>query len=187
MDYILLIAVLASMIVLGMVIAVGNERQRNAIEEVRKEIEDWATQFVYIKREEMQSSIDIQAPDKWFERILSRLLGQPVLVEAIDKFQQDQIYAVALDASGGGRFLVTPVSPKEFIQAVSPKKKQGSTLTGYQVNPLGEKPHKKAVYTLSVLNQGMFFDLEAQKVWNRIFDTNFEFDKLYVFDLRSES
>lgn len=184
MDYILLIAVLASMIVLGMVISVGNERQRKAIEEVRKEIEDWATQFVYIKRQEMQSSIKIQEPDKWFEHILSRLLGQYVAIEAMDKYQKEQILAVLLDASGGGRFLVTPVAPKEFIQAAAPKKKKNAALSGYQVNLLGEKPHKVPVYTLSVLNQGMLFDLEAQKVWKALFDTEFEFDKLYVFDLR---
>ena len=185
MDYILLIAVLASMIVLGLVISVGNERQRKAIEEVRKEIEDWATQFVYIKRQEMQSSIQIDQPDQWFERILSRLLGQHIRIEALDRYQQDQILAVTLDASGGARFLLTPVSPKEFIQAVAPKKKNGK-LAGYQVNILGNNPQKVPVYTLSVLNQGMLFDLEAQKVWKTLFDTEFEFDKLYVFDLRPQ-
>lgn len=183
MDYVLLIAVLASMIVLGLVISVGNERQRRAIEEVRREIEDWATQFVYIKRREFESSINVGEPDKWFERVLSRFLGQDVRIHALDKYQQENVLAVVLDAVGGGRFVVTSVSPKEFIKMVAPSKKK-ETLSGYQVNVLGDKPHKVPFYTLSVLNQDIFFDLEAQKVWKTLFGVEYEFDRVYVFDLR---
>lgn len=180
MEYVLFIAILVTLVVLGVVITIGNEKQRRAIEEVRKQIEDWASEDIRIRREKIAREIKVDDPLQWVSRVASSTFGYSVKVEEMERYENGGVARALVCQAGNTRLVLTPVAPKEFVSLVAPKKSKDK-LSGYHVSILGSKPAKVPVYELSVLNQGMFFDLEAQKVWEQSFGEPLKFSRLYMF------
>jgi hypothetical protein len=48
---------------------------------------------------------------------------------------------------------------------------------------LGDHPKRLPVYELSVVNAGLFFDLEASQVWNQTTGQNLVTDHLWMYEV----
>jgi hypothetical protein len=165
MEILLTVILLSSLLTLGLLIASGNERQRKAIDRLRAQAESWAEQDIKIKREKLAREIDVPDARAWLESIATAALGRPQKLVSLAAWQQGDLFALVADCQDGRRLVFSPVPRNILLSAVEKKK---SVLAGVGDRLLGGKPAKASFYELSVVNGGMFFDIEANKVWQEV-------------------
>lgn len=161
-----LVAVVA-IVMLGALISIGNNRQRKALDAIRQQIEGWASQDILLKREKLAR--EIHAPDAipWFARIAANATGVSRTITGLTPFSKNGATAVVAACNNGQKLVFTPIQHDEFVRIVTPGKGRG-ILAGADTSILGVNPKKASHYELSVLNSGMFFDIEAAKVWQAV-------------------
>ncbi len=182
MDAMLTFFVLIGIIALGMIISIGNERQRRALDEIRKQIEGWAAEDIRMKRAKAVGEIHVSDPKHWIASTASRIFGALVPVEDVSVWEHNNVKALV--ATSDGRTLVlTPVPPERFIPANQVDGKKHNRLTGPVVTILGKNPRKVPVYECSVLTHGAFFDLEARSLWQNLTGESLELDRMWLYDV----
>jgi hypothetical protein len=75
MEILLTGVLLAALLFLGLLISTGNERQRKAIDELRKQVESWTEQDIKIKREKLAREINVPDALGWLEKVSASALG----------------------------------------------------------------------------------------------------------------
>lgn len=171
MEIILAVVVAAAVIFFGALISAGNERQRKAIDGLREQIVLWVMQDLRIKREKLAREVQVDDPLGWFNQIAARISGTNFglrLVEA--EANAGVLIFVAED--GLSRVIFSATSPRE-IRRLKREKKGG--LSKYaNDNPLFSLHAHDSAYEISVLNGGVFFDLELSKAWRAITGVNLQ-------------
>ena len=166
MDIFLAVCVLLAVLLLGLLISTGNERQRRAIDGLREQAEAWAEQDIRIKREKLAREIVVPEPSTWLEQAAAAALGSAPKMAAITPWQKDGLSALVGLCSDGRSLVFTPV-PRERLLKVLKTKRRGA-LTRLDNAILGPNPQRVPYTELSVVTNGMFFDIEAAQVWQAL-------------------
>jgi len=166
MELLIGTSVLLAVLLLGALISSANERQRKAIDGLRLQVEAWAEQDIRIKREKLARQIAVGEPLAWLEKTAAAALGQAPKILSTTLWQKDGLSAIVALREDGGRLVFTPAPRERFLKAVQLKGR--GVLTQAETSLLGDKPKQVASYDLSVVTSGMFFDIEAEQVWQTI-------------------
>lgn len=183
MDVLLAFIVVIAVMALGMIISIGNERQRRALDEIRKQIEGWAAEDIRLKRAKAAREIRVDDPKAWFSDNASKIFGSTIAVEDISVWQNGEAKAVITPVTLNRSLVWTPVPPEIFVRAAQPNGK--NRLDGNSIAVLGKNPRKAPHYECSVLTHGPYFDLEARAVWEQITGEKIDFDRMWLYDVRS--
>ena len=183
MESIFAVVVVIAIIALGAIISVGNERQRKALEGIRKEIEGWTVEDLRMKRAQAACEIVVENPQEWLERTAAHVFGANPEMGRPEVWRSDGVSAITAPASGGRTLVFTPVPANRFVKAA--KARSSSRLTGATVAILGKNPRRVPVSECSILSHGSFFDLEATQVWQKLTGEDLAVDRLWLFEVQS--
>lgn len=181
MEIILTLSVLIALIALGTTISMGNERQRQAIQTVREQLQAWTEQDIRLKREKLAREVNVAAPVLWLEENAGRVLGSFPRIQSVETWSKDEITALIAVCQDGNRLVFTPVERLSFLAAV---RQSNSRLSRANPGPLGEHPEKVQVKELSIVHCGMFFDLEAQQAWTQLTKQRLAGDRLWMYHVQ---
>jgi hypothetical protein len=174
LETILLDAVVAMVIIspvvilIGLVISIGNERQRKELARIRTIADQWAVEDLRMKRAKLAREISITDPKEWCNDLVARVLQwnpESGVEAALTKPD-----ALVMYSSKQGRVLaISPVSPEvaqQFTKRATKMDQQTASLSAS--NPLFPYPRNANVTELSPLNAGVMFDLEIEEVWKQL-------------------
>jgi len=174
LETILLDAVVAMLIispvvlVIGLVISVGNERQRKELARIRTIADQWAVGDLRMKRANLGQNINIQDPKAWCNDLVARVLQwNPESGVEVALTKPDAL--VMYSAKQSRVLAISPVSPEiaqQFTKRASKDEQQTASLAAS--NPLFPYPRKANVTEISPLNAGVTFDLEMEDVWKKV-------------------
>mgnify|MGYP006971734978 CR=1 FL=1 len=179
-DYLLALTVLIALIVFGALISVGNERQRKAIDSISQQTQAWAIEDLRLKRGLVEINISIDNPIAWLNTVASRVLGRRT------QFSVPEIapnpFAVSFVDEDTGKTLVFSLLAPKALRALSREKRSELTDRTNQ-HPL--IPWRKGITTLemTMLNAGIFFDLELPIAWQAITKEQTNSEHLWVYIL----
>ena len=166
MEYLIGTSVLLAVLLLGALISSANERQRKAIDGLREQVEAWAEQDIRLKHEKLARQIVVPEPLAWLEKTAAQVLGSaPELVTAAP-WRKENLTAIIAICKDGRRLIFTPLPRERFLKEIQLKGR--GVLAQAETGLLGDKPKKTSHFDLSVLTSGMFFDIEADQVWQAI-------------------
>ena len=162
MEIILIIVISLSTIFFGALISLGNERQRKAIDDLRDQTLLWAMMDLKLKREKLAREIRIDDPLAWFGRVISKATGKNLQLQFSGSFE-DSMSLIFESEDLREKFVVSPVQPSDLRRMKRRKVGRLSSISGG--NPMSNLSRNSMHFELSVLNCGMFFDLELQEAW----------------------
>jgi hypothetical protein len=180
MEILLTGVLLTALLFLGLLISMGNERQRKAIDGLRKQVESWTEQDIKIKREKLSRQITVPDTLNWLESVSTAALGQPPRLLSVSPWQKDNLSAMIAVCQDGRRLVFTPVPRKRLLAALKEKK---SVLAGVSGTLLGDKPPKAPFWELSVVSSSMFFDIEAGQVWQSVISSPLPGGRLTMYEV----
>ena len=165
MEIILAIVVITAVILFGALISLGNERQRKAIDGLREQVVFWAIQDLRMKREEIAREIKIDDPMDWFNQIAEKISGMVLSLRFVEEIE-DLGILIFTSEDGNSHVVFSSASPGEKRSMKHGKNNRLSKYTN--ANPLLSLLPRAAVYEISVLNGGVFFDMELPKAWKAL-------------------
>lgn len=165
MEIILAIIVSSAVIFFGALTSIGNERQRKAIDGLHEQFVLWAIQDLKIKREHLARTTQIPDPLVWLNQVASKVCGYSVNLSVIEKATNPNVL-VCLNEDNNGKFVFAMIPPNE-IQAIQ-RARHNRVFRFSDTNPLLSLPKNSSAYKCSVLNIGVFFDLELAIVWRKL-------------------
>lgn len=165
MEIILTLSVLIALVALGVTISLGNERQRQAIQTVREQLQAWTEQDIRLKREKLAREISVPDAKNWLQENAARVLGKQLPVISVEHWNKGGNTALVAICQDGTRLIFTPLQRNLFLEALQ---RPDSRISKADPGPLGSQPKKVPFYELSIVNAGMFFDLEAQQAWREL-------------------
>ncbi len=181
LEVVLAVSVLAAVVVVGVLISIGNERQRKAIEQLRDDVRNWALGDLEIKRETASRDIQIIDPLKWLNDTARKATGEAWELRSIAKVL-DNPEAIVVTASDGGYLMFSPVQPdqvKKLLKSPPRRTKTGPLPSEFRMATRGRT--KMETYELSALNAGIFFDLEADRVWQMVANRPLNSNRLWLY------
>jgi len=185
LEIILSFIVLAAVIMLGALTWIGNERQNKSLEELRMDVRQWALGDLEIKREKAAREINIMDPISWLDDMVRRAMGTSPHIRDIASVLQKPDAIVTI--SENGRYLVfSPVRPdqmRKIIHKLDRSRKIRDTSPLRPMKQLGKRRSKVGAYELSALNAGIFFDVEADKVWKMVVKRSLDTNRLWIYDI----
>lgn len=165
MEILLAIVVAVAVIFFGALISIGNERQRRAIDGLREQVGLWAVQDLKIKREHLARTVQVPDPLGWLNKIISKACGYDLKLQVLEIFEEPQSL-VCISSINNLRVILSPISPEEIRQIKSKRQNRLSQFTDQ--NPLLFISRKAITRELSVLNSGIFFDIESAEAWQNL-------------------
>lgn len=168
MEILLAIVVAAAVIFFGVLISIGNERQRKAIDGLREQVVLWAVQDLKIKREHLIQTVQVPDPLEWLNKTASKVCGYDLKLQVLDFFEEPQSLVCA-SSDGSATAIFSPLSPAD-IRRLKSKKNNRLTQSKFQ-SPLLSLSKDVNVYELFIFNEGYLFDLELPLVWERLTKT----------------
>ena len=164
MDAVFAILVLGAVIFFGALISAGNERQRKAIDGIREQTALWAMHDLRLKREKLAREVKMDDPVAWLNQVVAKVYGENLDLTVTDIFDNPQ--ALVCTTKDGKKVVFSPASPDDIRRLTAKHKNRLSRSANF--HPLSELPHKVEPFKLSILNAGMFFDLELPIVWELV-------------------
>lgn len=169
MDAVFAILVLGAVIFFGALISAGNERQRKAIDGIREQTALWAMQDLRLKREKLAREVKVDDPVAWLNQVVAKVYGENLGLTMTEVFNNPQ--ALICTAKDGRRVVFSPLTMRE-IKRLSEKHKSRFSKIG-NVHPLLKLSKRSQFLELSLLNSGVFFDLELSIAWKMISGSDF--------------
>ncbi len=183
LDVIFAASVLGAVIFFGALLSVGNERQRKAIDGIREQAAYWAEQDLRLKRARAAREVHVENPSLWLAGVVARVIGESPAFTSLYPWENDGARAMIAVCSDGRRFVMTPLLPRRFIQAIRPKSR--GRLQQAEVGLLGDHPNRVPVHELSIVTVGAFFDLEAAQAWQQVTGAQLKAERMYLFEVPS--
>lgn len=164
MEIMLAIVVTAAVIFFGALLSIGNERQKRAIDQLREQVVSWAVQDLHIKREMLAQEMDMQDPLGWFDHIASKISGRQMRLRLVEAF--DEWGMLVFKSEDGEQDVVfSRISPGDLRRMLRERK---GRLSGLENNPLSALPRHVISREITLLNGGVFFDLELPLAWKAL-------------------
>jgi len=165
MEILLAIMVGAAVIIFGALISIGNERQRRAIDGLREQVIHWAVQDLKIKREQFALKVQVSDPLNWLNSKVSRVFGRDLKLQVVETFEEPPSIS-CISGDDGLKVILSLFSPSDIRRF---RKNNRSRLSQFTVShPLFSLPRGVVVHEMSVLNDGMMFDVELNLVWKAL-------------------
>ncbi len=179
-ETILAIAILISLVVLGGLISIGNERQRKAIDKISKNAQAWAIEDLRLKRGQIEGSISIEDPVAWLSTAASRVLDRQLQLSLIEVLDNPAAIS-CVDNTSGETLLFSLLSPKE-LRSLSREKRSELSKRGAH-HPL--LPWRKEIefVEMNILNAGIRFDLELPVMWQEVMKEKLDKGQLWGYIL----
>ena len=181
MEFLIGTFVLLAVVLLGGLISISNDRQRKAIDGLREQVEAWAEQDIRIKREKLARQISVPEPLVWLEKIATAALGSAPKLVTATPWQENGLGAIVGLCQDGRSLVFTPVPRERLLKAL--KVKSRGALNGVQSALLGNDPKRTPNSELSVVTNGMFFDIEAAQVWQAILGETQPISRLTMYEV----
>ena len=181
-ETILAITILFSLVILGGLISIGNERQRKAIDRISTHAEAWAIEDLRLKRGQIEGSISIEDPVGWLSTAASRVLGRQVRLNLIEILDNPTAIS-CIDEISGEAVLFSLLSPKE-LHTLSKEKRSELSKRGAQ-HPLVPLQTGIEPIEMNILNAGVRFDLEIPIVWQIFTKEEINREKLWEYSIRN--
>ena len=182
-DTLLAGSVFLAVILMGALISIGNERQRKALDRIREQVEAWSEEDIRIKREKLARQIQISDPKSWLEQVASAALGSAARLVTITPWQKNGATAVIGLCQDGRRLVFSPMPRKRFLELLKVKSK--GALSSVEVGLLGDHPQRVPASELSIVNAGMFFDIEAGQAWQMLTGEPLPAPRLMMYEVPS--
>jgi hypothetical protein len=181
METIFGLSTLLAVVLLGALISLGNERQRRALDGIRQQAANWAAEDLRLKRGKLAREVRVEDPRIWLDVVVNRVLGiSPRLVQ-LTTHQQSEAQVLVGVCDDRQRLLLSPLPKRALVRALYDRRKQKGRLGKMSVGLLGDRPRRVPVYELTIVNAGVFFDLEAETVWQDLFGAPLGTDRLYLY------
>lgn len=179
MEIILAIIVAVAVIFFGALISMGNERQRKAIDGLREQVVLWAVQDLKIKRKHLERTVQVPEPLGWLNKTVSKVCGYDLKLQVHEVFEEPQAL-VCFSGNGSIQVIFSPLSPADLRRMKNGK--QNRLSQSAKQHPLLLLPRSMSVHELSVLNEGLLFDIELSFVWKHLTDQEILFaDQLWIY------
>jgi hypothetical protein len=164
MDAVLAILVLGAVIFFGALISAGNERQRKALDGIREQTALWAMQDLRLKREKLAREVKVDDPVAWLNQVVAKVYGESLDLTVTEVFDNPQ--ALVCTAKGGRKVVFSPATPED-VRRLKKERKSKLSRVG-NTNPLMDLARGAEQMEISILNGGVFFDLELSQAWAAI-------------------
>lgn len=161
MDVILAILVVGAVIFFGALISAGNEHQRKALDGIREQAALWAMQDLRLKREKLARDVKVDNPLVWLNQVASKTYGENLSLEVTEVFDIPQ--ALVTLGQNGQKIIFSPAA-KEEIRHLT-KERRSRLSRSNDTHPLLNLPRGVKQMELSILNEGILFDLELSLAW----------------------
>jgi len=162
MEAVLALVTVFAVILFGLLISIGNERQRRAIDGLCHQIRMWAIQDLRIKREKIAREMMVKDPLEWLSLVVSKAIGRQYDLE-IAGTVDDHLALVCLDRNSNHKLAVSLRSPLENRKMGASRRNR--LFKGELKDEFLGLVKGADVCELSILNGGVFFDLELQTGW----------------------
>ena len=185
LEITLAVLVLAGVVVFGLLIALGNERQRRELEGLRKDAEAWALGDLAIKRSRLATELKVGEPRDWLNHIAKAATGADLGLDSIRG--ADDPEAILATARDGRRVAFSHLSPAALGRqrgngAAQPRGFAGRLREMVRGSLSTASALRRAkAHELTALDGGMFFDLEAQKVWEAVTGKRTAADRWWLY------
>lgn len=180
-DLFLTVSVLGAVLLFGALLSIGHERQRRAIDRLAEQAAHWAEGDLRLKRASAARQALVPEATDWLQALATRVLGEASPVLSLTPWRAgDQPRALLGLCADGRRLVLTPLPPARFLPLVQTGHGRASRA---EVGLLGSQPRRVPVVTCSIVNAGVFFDLEAAQVWQRLTGTPLAAERLYLFEV----
>ena len=179
MEIILALIVVSAVIFFGALISMGNERQRRAIDGVREQIVLWAMQDLRIKREKLARDVHVDDPLGWFNQIAVKISGMALSLRLVEAIENLGVLIFTSD-DGSSHVVFSSTSPEEIRRMKYGKNNRLSKYTNdaHLLSLLS----RATVYEISVLNGGIFFDIELPMAWKALTGKDFgNLDRIWMY------
>jgi hypothetical protein len=181
----LAVTVVVAVVLIGVLIWVGNEQQRKALDELRTDVRQWALGDLEIKRMKAAREIRILDPMGWLDNMVRKVMGVSPRISDIAGVL-DKPEAVVTITENARYLVFSPVHPDQMGRIIQDLDRLQRIRDTSPLNPMrkiGKRRSKVETYELSALNAGMFFDIEADKVWRMIAKRPLESNRLWIYDI----
>jgi len=165
MEVLLAIGVASAVIFFGLLISLGNEKQRKAIDHLSEQAARWAIQDLKIKREHLVQSVQVSDPLSWLNKTASRVCGCDLQLQLLEIHATPQSL-VCSSGDGSIQIIFSLLSPADLRGIKRGKHTRLSHLAA--PGPLSFLPKHVTVHELSVLNGGYLFDVELALAWKAL-------------------
>lgn len=182
LEVALAVSVLAAVIVVGVLISIGNERQRKAIAQLRDDLRNWALGDLEIKREKASRETEIIDPLAWLHDAARKATGTSWELRAVAKILENPD-AVVVASTNGSYLMFSPEKPgrvRKLLKGPDRQSKTGPLPSEMKMAVRGRS--RMEAFELSALNAGIFFDLEADRVWRMLTDRPLSANKLWLYE-----
>lgn len=164
MDFVLAVIVLGAVIFFGALISTGNERQRKALDGIREQAALWAIQDLRLKREKLSREVKVDDPLAWLNRVAASAYGEQLDLIVTGIF--DNPPALVCATGDGRKVVFSPAAPDEIRRWM--KGRRSKLLLNGIGHPLLTLSRRVEKQELSILNAGVFFDLEVPLAWKSL-------------------
>jgi hypothetical protein len=180
-DLFLATLVICTVIIFGVLISAGNERQRRAIVALHQAYKQWAVQDLRLKRGTISSQTQIEDVTAWFTKETSLALGRKTMILDYQLHNTPVVTVEMHDAAVGATIVCVLESP-EVLMPILRKKR---SILGREIhsNPLFRVGKKTPAVELSMLNAGKLFDIELPIAWSALTGQVTESNTLWVYIL----
>jgi hypothetical protein len=185
LEIALAVSVLAAVVLVGVLISIGNERQRRALEELRSDLRQWALGDLEIKREKAVRDIQIIDPLAWLRDVTRRVTGQARDLRDVAKILESP-EAIVVTATDGSYLMFTPAHPtqiKRLLRGQDRRNNKTGPLPSI-VRLIGRGKGNLQAHELTALNAGIFFDVEADRVWRMFTNRPLNTNHLWLYDFQ---
>jgi hypothetical protein len=185
LEVVLAVSVLAAVILIGVLISIGNERQRRALEELRSDLRQWALGDLEIKREKAVREIQIIDPLAWLRDVTRRVTGRARELRDVAKVL-DNPEAIVVTTTDGRYLMFSPVRPEQIKKLLTGKRGKNSKTGPLPsiIRLIGRGKGHVQTHELSALNAGVFFDVEADRVWRMFTDRPLNANQLWLYEFQ---
>jgi hypothetical protein len=155
--------ILASVLLIGLLISIGNERQRNELCNLRKQIESWAIENLRNQRTRMLQETRVEDPLAWLNRTAISVLGIDPHLQGVQQVHNPD--GIQVWSADGDRLLFSLHAPAVFRTASKSRAGRKLQAGGH---PLLPYDRRTVVYDLSALTTGTQFDVELGIAWKAL-------------------
>lgn len=170
--------IILGLVALGALISLGNERQRNALDSLRRQAEQWAMNDLRLKRGQMTQRTDIFYPTGWLAAATSKVLETRVDLR-INNNYEEPIAVSYQDGESGKEFVYSLVPPKDAKKFSKRKRSHLSSATSHPFARL--RKNSVDIVEMNILNAGIVFDVELPIAWQKISKETTDSDHLWLY------
>lgn len=180
------LSVLGAVLLFGALITLGNERQRHAIDQLTRQAARWSESDLRLKRAEAVQKPLVKDPTEWLYRVAIAALGEASPLFSLTPWKpRGETLALVGHCSDGRRLVLTHLPPRQFLPLV--KVQSRGRASRAEVSLLGDRPNRTPVVECSIVNAGIFFDLEAAETWNLVAGEPLTAERMYLFEVPSSN